>query len=444
MLRRWSERAAETPDAPAIVSHDRTLSYADVLREIESRGGGDNPVALVGAVTVERALDLLAAIERHAPVLLLHPRWTERETARVLERLASVKRERDGEEGALAVVHTSGTSGTPRGAVLSRAAFALAARASAAHLGASPKDRWLLSMPLAHVGGLGIVMRSLVQETPLVVMEGALDETRFLDLVRRARVSHVSLVPTMLARLLERTDAEAWPESLRCILLGGAACPASILESAIARGLPVHPTYGLTETCGQVATRRTPATAASDADAMDVLPGVEVRIVDGAISIRSPALLDGWLGELGSPLDEDGFYATGDLGELVDGRLRVHARRTDLVITGGENVYPREVEDALERIPGVHAASVFGVPDVRWGQRVAAAIVAERDLADGAIVAALASELASFKMPRLLARLDALPVGASGKLDRRAAQALALPLLTPLTGFPSDSNESVR
>jgi o-succinylbenzoate---CoA ligase len=284
-------------------------------------------------------------------------------------------------------------------------------------------------MPLAHVGGLGIVVRSLAYETPLVVMEGGFDAGRLLELAETTAVTHVSLVPTMLARVLDVLERRAWPRSIARVLLGGAACPESLLERALSAGLPIHPTYGLTETCGQVATRRALTGSSAEGRSMDLLPGVEVRIVDGAVSVRTPAAFDGWLDEPRSPLDADGFYATGDLGELALRRLVVHARRTDLIVTGGENVYPREIEDALERVPGVRAACVFAVPDVRWGQRVAAAIVAEPDLEDAAILRHLASELASFKTPRLFARLSALPLGPTGKLDRRATASLALPQL---------------
>jgi O-succinylbenzoic acid--CoA ligase len=431
-LRRWSELAREAPDAPAIVTRDRTLSRTDVLRAIEARETSDAPIALVGSVTVDAVLDLLAAIDRGAPVLLLHPRWTDRERALVLARLGSVDTRARGDDRALAIVHTSGTTGTPRGAVLSRRAFLASARASAAHLGHAPTDRWLLSMPLAHVGGLGIVVRSLAQETPLVVMEGGFDAVGFLELATAARVTHVSVVPTMLALLLDATDARPWPGSIERILVGGAACPESILERALAAGLPIHATYGLTETCGQVATRRVRPSSNEDARTLDPLPGVEVRVIDDVLSVRTPSLFDGWLGDPIPPTDDAGFYDTGDLGELVSGRVVVHVRRTDLIVTGGENVYPREVEDALERMHGVRAACVFGVPDVRWGQRVAAAVVLtegtdEQDVLDG-----LRLQLAAYKTPRLLARLDALPLGATGKLDRRATASLALPLLRPL------------
>jgi O-succinylbenzoic acid--CoA ligase len=276
-------------------------------------------------------------------------------------------------------------------------------------------------MPLAHVGGLGVVVRSLVQRTPLVLHEGPGDGG---SLAAEAGVTHVSMVPTTLARMLDR--GEVLPPSVRVVLLGGAACSEALLARAVAAGVPIHPTYGLTETCGQV------ATATRDPRALAPLPGVALRIENGTIRVRTPSAMDGWL-DAESPFDSDGFYDTGDLGELEGGALRIHARRTDLVVSGGENVYPREVEDALERIEGVRAACVFGVPDPEWGQRVAAAIVTdERAPSDGVIRTRLRAELAAFKLPRLVARLDALETNGTGKIDRARTAARSIPLLRAL------------
>ena len=414
---RWAERARLTPDAPAIVTRETTWTCADVASAIAARAAslrGDRPLTLDGGVSIETTLDLLAAIEARIPVVMNHPRWTQAEREAVRARLAGSHPPHT----VLAVLATSGTTGIPKLAVLSRRAFAAAANASALHLGASAEDRWLLAMPLAHVGGLGVVVRSLVQCTPLVLHDG--DPSGWIPLARSARVTHVSLVPTLLARLLDR--GEALPPSVRVLLVGGAACPESVLARALGAGLPVRPTYGLTETCGQV------ATATGDPRALVPLPGVDVRVEGGTIRVRSASAMDGWVDEAATPFDADGFYDTGDLGELdARGRLHVHARRTDLVVSGGENVYPREVEEALERIPGIRAACVFGVPDPEWGQRVAAAIVTEPSApSDDAIIARARVTLAGFKLPRLLARLDTLAIAESGKLDRRRTAARAL------------------
>lgn len=445
---RWSERAARAPETLALVTAQRRWTNAEVEAEVSARAAriaGLPLVALSGATTVDHLFDVYAAIEARAPFVVLHPRWTEREASAVVARTAPAcvidggrrVSEAIGDApgrsralgGVLAIVATSGTTGVPKLALLSRAAFAASADASAAHLGAQPDDRWLLSMPLAHVGGLGVVIRSLVYGTTLVMHEGALDALAWLTLAHHARVTHVSLVPTGLGRVLEH-GKHALPRSLRAILLGGAACPRSILERAIDARLPIHPTYGLTETCGQVATARAPIADPDDAFALEPLPGVDVRVENGTLRVRTPTAMRGWL-DAPDPFDAEGFYDTGDLGELdAHGRLRIHARRTDLIVSGGENVYPREVEDVLERIEGVRAACVFGVPDVVWGQRVAAALVTDATApSDDEILSLARAELAAFKLPRLVARLDALAVGETGKIDRSRTASRALPLL---------------
>ena len=426
---RWADAPDETP---ALITASRTWTRREIdaaVRARVERWGSAPRIAIVGAASVEHVLDLLAAIEAGIPALMIHPRWTRSETDAIVSRFAPsfvvdgglVRTELGSAaplEGVLAVVATSGTSGAPKLAVLSRRAFVASANASATHLGHHPHDRWLLAMPLAHVGGLGVVVRSIVYGTPIVLHEG--DPSSWLPLARAASATHVSLVPTALARMLDRD--ETFPPSVRVALVGGAACPERVLERAIASGVPIHLTYGLTETCGQVATTRI------DPRTLVPLPGVELRIAGGTIRVRSPAAMDGWL-DSESPFDSDGFYDTGDVGELDQGHLTIHARRTDLVVSGGENVYPREVEDVLERIAGVRAACVFGEPDLEWGQRVAAAIVVDGAPSDEEIVRRARKRLSGFKVPRRIARLEALALNGTGKIDRAATAALATPLL---------------
>lgn len=415
-------------------------------------GARGERLAIVGRPDLDAVVSLLAAMERGVPVVLLHPRWTPAERARALAlarpRLVLDTEHPDaapsaGDEGhgargdvhgdrALAIVFTSGTSGEPRAAVLSRRAFLAAAHASAAVLGWREGDAWLCAMPLAHVGGLSIVVRALVARRAIVLGEpGPFEPQRFVAALAARRATLASVVPTMLARVVERHLRP--PSSLRAVLVGGAACPPGVLEGACALGWPLRTTYGLTEACAQVATAREDVVDAS-AGSGPPLPGVEVRIraEDERILVRSPSLMDGWLradGTLERPFDEDGFYDTGDDGRLdARGNLHVLGRRTDLVVTGGENVRPAEVEAALEAIPGVRAACVFGVPDPTWGAVVAAAVVTEPGggPTDVEIARALRDRLAPFKVPRRIERVPALVTAASGKLDRAATASLAL------------------
>lgn len=461
--------ARERSGDPALIDARGATTWSELARDVEacierlaSIGiDGRDPetrIAVIGAPERERVIDVLAAIELGVPLVMLHPRWTREERRAVVAECAprivlgddSVERRETrpnttdravvartavnsgswmGGSCPLAILHTSGTTGRAKGAILSRDAFVAAARASHATLPLGPRDRWLLCMPIAHVGGLSIVVRCLIARAA-VVIAGPFDVERVRASMGRDRPTLVSLVPTMLARLLDA----GWRghDELRAVLLGGAACPDRVLERAIEAGLPIRTTYGLTEACSQVTTSRVDVRAI-DEGAGEPLPGIEVRIDDGTIRVRGASMLSGWFppGAHPAPLDAEGWYDTGDLGRFdARGRLHVLARRTDLIVTGGENVYPAEVEAALERVPGVRAACVFGVPDDTWGQLVAAAIVVGDDADDDrAVVTTAAATLARFKLPRRIARVEGLVVAASGKLDRRATAERACSLL---------------
>ena len=361
-----------------------------------------------------------------------------------------------------AIVCTSGTTGRPKGAVLSRRAFLAAAVASAQNLGWEDRDRWLLCMPLAHVGGLSIVTRCLVARRT-VVMLPRFDPRLVLDAIRAYDVTLLSVVPAMLHALLD-ADHEGVLQRLRALLLGGAAAPASLLDACAHRGVRALTTYGLTEACSQVTSQAPRDPSIRRAGSGAPLPGLEIRIAPeaspaiappapvaastpaaasaaaapgtvGRILVRGPSLFDGYLrpdGSVDPALSADGFFDTGDLGEIdEEGQLRVHARRTDLIVTGGENVYPVEVEQALERLPGVRRAAVFGVPDERWGQIVAAAIepdpAAPHDIKS--LIDVLSTTLAAHKRPRRWAFVETLPLTPSGKLLRAGLADLYGPVL---------------
>jgi O-succinylbenzoic acid--CoA ligase len=237
----------------------------------------------------------------------------------------------------------------------------------------------------------------------------------------------------MLAALLER-DADNVLARLRAVLVGGAAAPFALLEECARRGVRALTTYGLTEACSQLTAQRLAPGYAPERGSGLPLPGAEIRVArdDGApaaigevgrLRVRGPMLMDGYFrGPDRAPdpaRDEEGFFDTGDLGELdARGVLHVHARRGDLVITGGENVYPVEVEERLEALPGVRRALVFGVPDDRWGQIVAVAVELSPGASLDALAVGVASALAPHKRPRLACAVEELPLTGSGKLDR--------------------------
>ncbi len=422
--------AREAGDRPALIVDERVLTFAELaaltrerLRTMGPPPADGAPLPVTGSNTPETAITLYALLEQRRAALLLHPRLTgpERETLLAAARDAGPLPAPD----AAAVMFTSGTTGTPRAAVLTRGALLASARASEANLGWQPDDRWLMCMPIAHVGGLSILTRCLAARRCVALSQG-FDAAALPAQLERDRVTLLSLVPTMLARLLDAHPRWRGAPSLRAILLGGAAASPKLLARAAQRGLPLLASYGLTESCAQVcATRYDERFSALQGDAGEPLPGVRLRVVDGRIQVAGPTMMAGYWGE--PPLAPGAWFDTGDLGEIdARGRLWVHARRTDLIVTGGENVYPGEVERVLEACPGVAAAGVFGVPDELWGQTVAAALVADgRPPTDTALLEHLVARLAPHKRPRRVCWVGALPLTAGNKLDRQALAGLA-------------------
>ena len=270
-----------------------------------------------------------------------------------------------------------------------------------------------------------MVVRAAVLGSTLVV-RGAFEAEAFSALLDEGRVTHASLVPTMLQRVLDVRADRPPPARLRCVLVGGARAPRALVDRALAAGFPLALTYGMTEASSQVTTAP-PELVHSKRDSVGApLEGVEVR-VDGAgeVLVRGPTVAEGYVGSSEPLKDEAGWLHTGDLGELdADGHLRVTGRRSDRIVTGGVNVDPAEVEDILRTHPGVHDVSVVGLPDDEWGEVVAAAAVRRPGLyPDPAELESLArARLTSSKIPRRILFLEELPKNPNGKVDREAVR----------------------
>jgi len=393
------------------------------MAELASEVREGTPYPLLGTNTLEAVVTLYGLLEMGIPALLVHPQLTATERARLST--AATLAGCVPHPGAAAIIHTSGTSGEPRGAVLTRSALAASAQASAANLGWEADDVWMLCMSAARIGGLSILTRALAARRCVALAPG-FDADSFPEWIASQRVTLLSLVPTMLTRVLDRHPAWTAPPHLRAVLLGGAAASPRLLARAAAHRCPIVVTYGLTETCSQVcATPYAARFAPADWGAGVPLPGIDMRISDGRIEVRGPVLTAGYWNE--APLAPDAWFDTGDLGAIdARGCLHVHARRADLIVTGGENAYPAEVERALEAFPGIAAAGVFGVPDEVWGHTVAAALVAERHPPpDADLIEFLCRRLAPHKRPRHVCYVDRLPLASTGKLDRRALPGIA-------------------
>lgn len=332
-----------------------------------------------------------------------------------------------------AIVFTSGTTGQPKGAVLTFANHFWSATASTYRLGLLPDDRWLSCLPLYHVGGLAVVFRSCLYGTAMVLHERFELET-FNTSLEQDQVTLTSLVPTMLHRLLTLRQDNPWPASLRHILLGGAAATLELLAAGRASGAPVATTYGLTEAASQVATMGPTDVARKPGSVGRPLMFTTVRIVDetgatlppgekGEIVVAGPTVMAGYYQNPVATAQtlHNGELFTGDIGFLdEEGDLWLVQRRSDLIISGGENVYPAEVEAVLRQHPAVAAVCVVGLPDTEWGQIVAALVEChpQTQVTATELLAFGRQRLAGYKQPRVIAFTDALPQTASGKVER--------------------------
>ena len=395
-----------------VVFRGETLSAAAMEARIQVWQGR---LSQVDAAVVARnnQPDLIAMIHAAAragtTLALLNTRLAPAEIAALRGDLPWVDELRDGpprtrEAAVHTLLFTSGTTGVPKAAQHSVANHVANARAAIEVLGIDPASRFVCTLPLFHVGGLAIAVRCALTSATLVLHEKFDAEAVARDLEEGA--THVSLVATTLQRLL--ATRRRFPAAT--VLAGGGPVPAPLLERAREAGLRVLQTYGLTEAASMVTCEREP----DGKTAGTPMPGMEVRVVGGEIEVRGPAVMRGYRG---MP-EVEGWFRTGDLGELDgEGRLLVHARRGDLIVSGGENVYPAEVEAVLLTHQGVREVAVVPAPDERWGQVGVAylsATATEQELREF-----LRSRLAGFKIPQRFIFVDALPRLPSGKLDRR-------------------------
>jgi O-succinylbenzoic acid--CoA ligase len=331
------------------------------------------------------------------------------------------------------LIYTSGTTGRPKGALLTYGNYWWSAVGSALNLGGHTDDRWLAVLPLFHVGGLSILVRAAIYGIPAVV-HSAFDPIAVNRAIDEDGVTIVSVVSTMLQRMLDERGVRPYPAALRCVLLGGGPAPQPLLEACAARGVPVVQTYGLTEAASQVATLAPADALRKLGSAGQPLLPTELRIESagageaGEILVRGPTVMRGYINrpEETALALRDGWLHTGDLGYLDgEGYLYVVSRRHDLIISGGENIYPTEVEAVLLAHPVVEEAAVVGVLDAHWGQVPAAAVKLRAGVAasEAELIDFCRERLAGYKVPKLVRFVATLPRNAAGKLQRDAVQA---------------------
>ncbi|CAA9427727.1 O-succinylbenzoic acid--CoA ligase [uncultured Rubrobacteraceae bacterium] len=427
--------ALAAPDAPALVGARGTTSYEDLDGQVSAaalRLGGLEPGSRVALLLPkdERYVALVLALIRAGHVACpISDQLPPQGVAPLLEKAAcSVMVSDDGDlprtvgagirglgpedllgesrqraeaadiplERPSTIVFTSGSTGVPKAALHTFGNHYRNAEGSNANILLRPGDRWLHSLPLYHVGGLSILFRCLLAGATVALPRQGIPIGEAID---GLGATHVSLVSTQLLRLLrENTD----PRGLRAVLMGGGPIPASLVDEAVLRGLPIHTSYGLTEMSSQVTTTPTGASREELHTSGRVLPGREVSISgDGEILVRGGTLFAGYVdGEnVDRPLDREGWFHTGDLGELdEDGYLRVGGRKDNLFISGGENVQPEEIEEALSGLSKVEAAVVVPVPDHEFGHRPVAFVKMEDGGPEG-LAPDLGKILPRFKVP---------------------------------------------
>jgi len=389
----WLSRA--DPNRPFLVTAERSWSYRETLDEVTGRLSRE-PRVLRPTLAAVSVFELMAGIAGGG-VTVTGPGI---ETAPVTG-------------SAPLVVFTSGSTGAPKGVRLTMSNLTAAARASASHLGHGVDDTWVLAMPLHHVGGISILVRQAWTGGAVRLLPG-FEPTGFAAALHD--VTMASVVPTMLTRLVEHGPYQG----LRAVLVGGGPIPEGLLERAVEVGLPVLPSYGLTETFGQVATLRPGTPVEKKAHH---LPGVELDIVDkGRIAVRGDQVSPGYVGEADR---EDPWFVTGDLGSIdPDGAIRVFGRADTVIVTGGENVSPEQVESALMEHPRVETVVIVGLPHPEWGQQLSAVYVG--DVEEDELRAWAADRLPGYMRPKRWMRVNRIPSTTLGKPDRTAVLRLCL------------------
>lgn len=430
----WLARSAsENPAATAVVEDDRTrVSYAqmnalanEAAQGLSDAGVGVGDITLLEVGLVDRYL--IAKLWAHwrvgaAPLVIdqaspylaqwsgtLREIWDTGPTAAESSPLHSV-------------LLTSGSSGQPLPVRLTRDNVAAAVLSSQARLGNTADDRWLLALPLFHIGGLSIVWRSAAAGGAVVIHQ-RFDADRAAAAIRDGLVTMASLVPTMLYRILE---ADGGPYTgMREILLGGAAASRELVERALDAGLPVLQTYGMTETCSQISTVVPGEARSSLGTSGRPLDGIEIATGGagvGEIVVSGPAVSPGYLGQP----DRVGGHSTGDIGYLDEnGRLVVLGRADDMVITGGENVYPTQVAEVLAGYRDIVEIQVVGMPDPEWGQALVAIVVGPDAVERSRIEEWAQQRLPRHEIPKRWAFVGAMPLQAGGKVDRTALYDIA-------------------
>ena len=413
----------------------------------------DTRIAIVSDNSVTMAVYLLASMLVHKEVLLLNVHLTAREIENQLCQLHittvlhSAKRREQvpksvmtielesmsvmlhdeakdifdwtvDDNGIAAIMNTSATTGQFKSVPLRWGQIKAHVQASQEVLGRTEQDNWLMVLPLFHVSGLSILMRSLYNGTAITILP-KYDEIKVLELIESEKINMMSLVPTILTQL----EPKITHHTLRVILLGGEFIPMALIDACEKKSLPIYKTYGMTETFSQSVTFAVLDYPHKRDSVGRPLPGMQIRIDNpdadgvGEIHLTGPMVMTGYIDK--EPIDGD--LNTDDIGYVdEDGFVYILNRRKDLIISGGENIYPKELEDLVYTLPSVKECAVVPVPDPKWGQ-VPALFVAFHDgesMTSDEILSFMTNSLAKYKVPKYVKILPALPRNGTGKIVR--------------------------
>lgn len=415
-------------------------SVIDLSKRLYIYVKNEKRIAIYSNNSVDMALFFLALQFLQKEVLMLNTRLTDEEITKQLkvlnirvvfsfdnkfisfsevyqnEKEDDIKLVEEFDKEKIAVImNTSATTGEFKSVPLRWKQLYSHVKASQKSLGVTDEDNWLVVLPMYHISGLSILIRSLYNGTKITIIE-KFKEEQVIELIENNRINMLSIVPTMLNRIIDRIDKH----SLRVVLVGGEFIPNVLVEKSIIKSIPIYKTYGMTETTSQSIT----FSALEHPDKIDsvglALEKVDIKIGNpdekgvGEVLIKSPMLMDGYIGKE----KISGYFNTEDVGYIdEDGFIYILDRRKNIIISGGENIYPKEIENALYAHPKINECAVVGKKDERWGQIPVLYVVSSLD--ENTILDYLSSKLAKYKIPKKINHLEELPKNASGKILKK-------------------------
>lgn len=463
------QRARLTPQATALQFLHKTYSWQEIVSQASIRAGqlvrmGVEPktrVALLAPSTDELVITIYACMLLQCEMVMCNRRLAQHEltyqledaevTTVIVAQADSAKlpacpfilledvaqqtaetlqfSEQWQEEATASIMYTSGTTGFPKGVRQTYGNHQASALSAALNVGVAPQDVWLCTMPIFHISGLSILMRSILYGNGVQLHEN-FDEKQVVDALLTGEVTHMSVVAVTLARILQELEArgEQLPKHFKLMLAGGGAVPKSYLQRAIACNIAIAQTYGMTETASQTATLSPQDALRKIGSSGKVLFFSQIKIAGakkagehGEICVQGPNVTPGYIGRhANKAATQNGWLHTGDIGYLDDeGYLYVVDRRNDLIISGGENIYPAEIENILHGHEAIIEAGVCGCDDAKWGAVPVAFIVVKSAVSAQQIQAYCAEHLAKYKVPKQVHIVSALPRNGANKLLRR-------------------------